>query len=88
MENASLYYQIHRGCRACGQCNQSGLGFKVGRRLENGISWFVEAKNLTDERYAATTGVVANAGPNPASTSRSFLPGDGRGVFAGVEWKW
>jgi iron complex outermembrane recepter protein len=64
------------------------LGFKVGRRLENGISWFVEAKNLTDERYAATTGVVANAGPNPDSTSRSFLPGDGRGVFAGVEWKW
>ncbi|MEX1049270.1 MAG: TonB-dependent receptor [Akkermansiaceae bacterium] len=64
------------------------LGFKLGRRTEHGFSWFIEAKNLTDERYAATTGVVANAGRDPENSSRSFLPGDGRGVFAGVEWKW
>lgn len=64
------------------------LGFKFGRRVEEGISWFVEAKNLTDERYAATTGVVANAGAYPSATSRNFLPGDGRGVYAGLEWKW
>jgi iron complex outermembrane receptor protein len=64
------------------------LGFKLGRRVEQGLSWFIEAKNLTDERYAATTGVVANAGANPAATSRNFFPGDGRGVFVGVEWKW
>ena len=64
------------------------LGFKLGRRLENGWSWFIEAKNLTDERYAATTGVVANAGVDPDNKSRNFLPGDGRGVFAGIEWAW
>ncbi len=64
------------------------LGFKLGRRLENGLSWFIEAKNLTDERYAATTGVVANAGVDPDLRSRNFLPGDGRGVFAGIEWTW
>jgi len=64
------------------------LGFKLGRRLENGLSWFIEAKNLTDERYAATTGVVANAGADPDQKSRNFLPGDGRSVFAGIEWKW
>ena len=64
------------------------LGFKLGRRLENGVSWFIEAKNLTDERYAATTGVVANAGADPDQKSRNFLPGDGRSVFAGIEWKW
>ena len=64
------------------------LGFKLGRRLENGLSWFIEAKNLTDERYAATTGVVAHAGAAPDQKSRNFLPGDGRGVFAGIEWKW
>lgn len=60
------------------------LGFKVGRRVAEGISWFVEAKNLTDETYAATTGVEAVSAPN----SRNFLPGDGRSVFAGIEWKW
>jgi iron complex outermembrane recepter protein len=64
------------------------LGFKIGRRVEKGISWFIEAKNLTDETYAATTGVTANAGPTPEASSRNFLPGDGRSVFTGIEWKW
>ncbi len=64
------------------------LGFKLGRRLESGWSWFIEAKNLTGERYAATTGVVANAGVDPDHKSRNFLSGDGRGFFAGIEWTW
>lgn len=61
------------------------IGFKIGRRVEKGLSWFIEAKNLTDETYAATTGVIANAGD---ADSRNFLPGDGRSIFAGLEWKW
>ena len=64
------------------------LGFKVGRRVEDGLSWFIEAKNLINADYAATTGVVANAGPDAYNTSRNFLPGDGRGIYAGVEWAW
>jgi iron complex outermembrane receptor protein len=60
------------------------LGFKFGRRVTNGFSWFVEAKNLTDEIYSATHGVIDNAG---GVDQRQFLPGDGRSVFAGVEWK-
>ncbi len=59
------------------------LGFKFGRRVAEGISWFVEAKNLTDEVHAATHGVIDNAGGVDA---RQFLPGDGRSVFAGLEW--
>jgi iron complex outermembrane receptor protein len=59
------------------------LGFKFGRRVSEGISWFVEAKNLTDETYAATHGVIDNAG---GVDQRQFLPGDGRSVFAGLEW--
>lgn len=61
------------------------LGFKLGRRVEEGISWFIEGKNLTDERYAATTGVIENA---KGTDQRQFLPGDGRGVFAGIECRW
>lgn len=61
------------------------LGFKIGRRQPEGLSWFIEAKNLTDKTYAATTGVIADALGND---SRNFLPGDGRSVFAGLEWRW
>lgn len=60
------------------------LGFKIGRRVEEGISWFIEARNLTDERHASTHGVIDNAG---GADQRQFLPGDGRSVFAGIEWK-
>jgi iron complex outermembrane receptor protein len=60
------------------------LGFKIGRRVSEGFSWFVEAKNLTDETHAATHGVIDNAG---GVDQRQFLPGDGRSVFAGVEWR-
>ncbi|MBK1882654.1 TonB-dependent receptor [Luteolibacter pohnpeiensis] len=61
------------------------LGFKIGRRLDSGLSWFIEAKNLTDKKYAATTAVIADAN---GSDTRNFLPGDGRSVFAGIEFKW
>lgn len=60
------------------------LGFKAGYRTQQGISWFIEGKNLTDENYAATTGVIANAA---GLDSRQFLPGDGRSLFAGIEWQ-
>jgi iron complex outermembrane receptor protein len=61
------------------------IGFKVGRRIEDGISWFIEARNLNDEVFAATTGVIDNAG---GADVAQFLPGDGLGVFAGIDLKW
>lgn len=60
-------------------------GFKFGQRKADGLSWFVEVKNLTDETYAATTGVMEDAN---GIDQRQFLPGEGRSVFAGVEWRW
>lgn len=62
------------------------LGFKIGYRTKKGPSFFAEVRNLTDETYSPTTGVVQNA-TIPAQ-SRVFLPGDGRSVYVGVEWKW
>lgn len=60
------------------------VGVKLGRQVDNGFSWFVEGRNLTDERYAATSSVIANANGNDQAV---FNPGEGRGVYAGVEWK-
>lgn len=59
-------------------------GLKLGQRGERGWSWFVEGRNLADRRYAATTGVIENAGGADAA---QFLPGDGRSVYAGLEWR-
>ncbi|MDB6151139.1 MAG: TonB-dependent receptor protein [Chthoniobacter sp.] len=59
------------------------LGFKLGYRAWRGFSVFVEAKNLTNETYAATTSVVGTF-----SGQALFLPGDGRGFYGGLEWRW
>jgi iron complex outermembrane receptor protein len=61
------------------------LGAKIGWRTGRGISAYFEAKNLTDGNYAATTGVITDAGGLDAA---QFLPGDGRGYFFGVEYRW
>lgn len=60
------------------------LGFRIGQRVRKGVSWFVDGRNLTGKKYAATTGVIANAG---GVDSRQFNPGLGRSVFVGLEWK-
>jgi iron complex outermembrane receptor protein len=60
-------------------------GFRLGRRLPQGLSWFVELRNAFDIKYAATTGVIENAG---SADQPQFLPGDGRGVFGGIEYRW
>jgi iron complex outermembrane recepter protein len=59
-------------------------GLKLGRRADNGWGWFVEGRNLANRRYAATTGVIEDAG---GMDRAQFLPGDGRSVFAGLEWR-
>ncbi len=61
------------------------LGCKIGYRTEHGFSFFLEARNLTNKRYAATTNVIVNA---RGIDSAQFYPGDGRSFYGGVEWKW
>jgi iron complex outermembrane receptor protein len=64
------------------------IGFKVGRRIQKGVSWFIDGRNLTDKKYAATTGVIADS-RSPGAGGQNvaqFNPGLGRSVFAGLEW--
>lgn len=61
------------------------LGVKMGYRSPKGWSVFFEAKNLTDENYAATTGVITSV---PPGSPAQFLPGDGRAFYGGIEWRW
>ncbi len=60
------------------------LGFKAGQEITPQISWFIEGRNLTNQKYAATTSVVRSATPQQAL----FLPGDGSSVYAGLQWRY
>lgn len=59
-------------------------GAKIGQKIGSHWSWFIEGRNLGNKKYASTTGVTLNqAGADGAQ----FLPGDGRSVYAGLEWR-
>jgi iron complex outermembrane receptor protein len=62
------------------------FGFKVGYRSKKGFSVFLEAKNLTDERFASAVDPIADA--RTADDAQVFHPGDGRAFYAGVSWTW
>jgi iron complex outermembrane recepter protein len=53
---------------------------RLGRRADAGWTLFVEGRNLTDRRWIATTGVVADARGRDQAL---FFPGDGRSWYLG-----
>ncbi|RDZ29738.1 TonB-dependent receptor [Lysobacter silvisoli] len=60
------------------------LGLRLGGEVDTRWSWFVDARNLSDRKWIASTNVIADAlGRDQAA----FLPGDGRSVYVGIEWK-
>jgi iron complex outermembrane receptor protein len=61
------------------------LGFRAGYTVAKGLTVFFDGRNLTDERYISTVSVVPVA---TATNSNLFFPGDGRALFAGVEYRW
>ncbi len=62
------------------------FNIQTGIDFANGVSLFVDARNLTDERYISDIAVVANARTTVggAGALAAFYPGNGRSVFAGV----
>lgn len=59
------------------------VGLRVGRQTGSGFSWFAELRNVFDTKYVATTGVIENA---KGADQPQFLPGDGRGLYAGLSY--
>jgi iron complex outermembrane receptor protein len=58
------------------------VGLRVGGEVGEHWQWFVDARNLADRKWIASTNVIADA---RGRDGRNFLPGDGRSVYAGVE---
>ncbi len=61
------------------------LGLSASWKPSESIRLFMDARNLTDKTYAATSGVIVNAN---GSDTAQFAPGEGRSVYVGVEVKW
>ncbi|WP_363797971.1 TonB-dependent receptor [Lysobacter firmicutimachus] len=60
------------------------FGLRLGGRIATQWSWFADARNLGDRRWIASSNVIADA---RGQDGRNFLPGDGRAVYVGVEWR-
>ncbi|QBR02175.1 TonB-dependent receptor family protein [Paraburkholderia pallida] len=59
------------------------LGVQAGWDFRNGLSVYIDARNLTNERYVSDISTVADA--RTASTA-IFYPGEGRSIFAGLRY--
>jgi iron complex outermembrane receptor protein len=62
------------------------LGFRAGFRRTNGFSVFLDCRNLTNQRYASSVDVIADA--RTELNPEIFHPGDGRSFYGGVSWSW
>lgn len=60
-------------------------GLKMGQKVNQHWSWFLEGRNLANQKYAATTGVARNQNGEDGAL---FLPGDGRTAYMGVTFNY
>ncbi|MDX1914788.1 MAG: TonB-dependent receptor [Methylophilus sp.] len=62
-------------------------GIKAGQKIDAHWAWFLEGRNLANQKYAASVEAFRSAADAGADLRR-FLPGDGRSVYAGVTWNY
>jgi iron complex outermembrane recepter protein len=60
-------------------------GFKMGQAVSRQWSWFVDARNLSNKKYAGTTNISADYSTTNKATLAAYYPGDGRALYAGVQ---
>jgi iron complex outermembrane recepter protein len=56
-------------------------GLKAGQKVNEHWTWFLEGRNLANQKYAATTSVVRDQGGVDGAL---YSPGDGRTAYMGV----
>jgi iron complex outermembrane recepter protein len=59
------------------------LGLQTGIQLDNGLLIYLDARNLTGERYISDISTIRDA---RTTGTEIFYPGDGRSVFAGIRY--
>ncbi|MDD4932570.1 MAG: TonB-dependent receptor [Methylacidiphilaceae bacterium] len=65
------------------------LGFRFGYQSEHGWSVYFDARNITNEIYAATATPVTNAMLSGGAAAQSvFYPGLLQAFYGGFQWTW
>ncbi|MBV8881285.1 MAG: TonB-dependent receptor, partial [Planctomycetaceae bacterium] len=62
-------------------------GLKTGYRPGTGVAFFVEVRNLNNQRYVNSADQVANAA-DPSDTGAHYHPAYARAYYAGLELRW
>jgi iron complex outermembrane receptor protein len=60
------------------------FGIQTGMNFGNGLSVYIDARNLTDQRYVSDVSAVTDA--RTVASTAIFYPGEGRSVFAGLRY--
>lgn len=60
------------------------FGARAGWTFVNGLTIFLDARNVFDKIYVSNT----NARPVATAVDQFFNPGEGRAVFVGLEFRW
>lgn len=60
------------------------FGIQTGMNFGNGLSVYIDARNLADQRYVSDVGAVTDA--RTVASTAIFYPGEGRSVFAGLRY--
>ncbi|MCR6645889.1 MAG: TonB-dependent receptor [Terricaulis sp.] len=58
----------------------------AGWEFANGVSLFLDARNLTDETYVPEFGAVVDASA-PGANTAVFYPGEGRAIYGGLSYR-
>jgi iron complex outermembrane receptor protein len=58
----------------------------TGWDFDNGVSLFIDARNMTDKAYAPEFGAVVDASA-PGANTAVFYPGEGRAVYGGLSYR-
>jgi iron complex outermembrane recepter protein len=58
------------------------FGLNASYTIQDGVEFFVDARNLTNKRHVTNYSTITNTG---SASTAVFYPGEGRRVFAGVK---
>lgn len=62
------------------------LNLSLSTELGQGLSAYIDGRNLLDRRYINSVSTSADFTALAPAQQAAFWPGEGRGIFVGLRW--